>query len=203
MNTRKIFCGLMAAGMIVISTIVVDAQRISREDLIRIKSGKSTQVRTSPVRSKNMDARTTELQSDNSGVTDKKVIVGSWLETVTFSGPDPMPPLKSMSTFTADGGVTVADQGSVAADVVFTPGHGAWNHVSGRTFAWTILEIIYDPATGSLIGYLKVNGRYTVDATGNAYSGEFLAAILDPDGNVLFTVEGTNDGRRISVEALP
>jgi hypothetical protein len=203
MNTIKIFCGLMAAGMIVISTFAVEAQRLTREDLIRIKSGKSAQIITSPVRSKKLDVQTTKLQSDGSVATNKKTIIGSWLETVTFSGPDPNPPLKSMSTFTADGGLTVADQGSVAADVVFTPGHGAWKYLSDGTFAWTVLEIIYDPVTGSLIGYLKVNGEYTVDESGNAYSGQFLAEISDPGGDVLFTVEGTNEGTRISVEALP
>jgi hypothetical protein len=191
----------MAAGMIVMSVFAVEAQRLSREDLIRIKSGDRTQIRTSPMTSKNIVADTTKYQSDNSGVTDKKAIIGSWLETVTF--PDPMPPLKSLSTFGADGSLVVADQGAVTEETAFTPGHGSWIHEYGRTFSWTSVEIIYSHTDGSLIGYLKVSGRYTVDGTGNAYTGHFHATILDPDGNIVFTVDGTNAGTRIVVEALP
>lgn len=203
MNKSKLTASLMAAAMIVMSGIGVEAQRLRHEDLFRIKSAQSTQVRTAPLSSPTKDADSAELQNNNSGETNKKAIVGSWLETVTFAGPNPMPPQESLSTFTEDGGLVVADQGSVTADVAFTPGHGAWKHLRSRTFAWTILEIIYDPVDGALIGYLKVKGRYILNQSENAYSGQFHAEISDPSGNVLFTVDGTNAGSRISVEALP
>ena len=43
----------------------------------------------------------------------KKSLVGSWLETVTFSPETGRPPLKSLVSFHADGTVMASDQGSV------------------------------------------------------------------------------------------
>ena len=191
----------MAAAMIIMSALAVQAQRISRADIIRIKSGNITPVK-SVAPSKSIIADTARSQGESDIMTDKKATIGSWLETVTFTG-DVMPPLKSLSTFTADGGLVVADQGAVTTESVFTPGHGAWNFISGRTFAWTSVEMIYDPATGELIGYLKVNGEYTTNIAASSYTGHFFATVSDPDGNVLFTVDGMNVGNRIGVEPLP
>jgi hypothetical protein len=199
MNTRKMVLGLMALGMMAISAFAVQAQRISPADVISIKSG-IISVRSVPAPSRSIVADTTRSQPDV--ITDRKAIIGSWLETITFTG-NVMPPTKSINTFNADGLLTVADQGAVTAATVFSPGHGAWSHISGRTFGWTILEMIYDPATGGLIGYLKVSGEYTTNAATNAYTGHFLATIMDPDNNVLATIDGTNEGTRIGVEPLP
>src|SRR5262245_2131620 len=55
---------------------------------------------------------TTTVFAQQSSSSTKKVIVGSWVETVTFDGGF-MPPLKSLVTFSADGTLTVADQGNV------------------------------------------------------------------------------------------
>lgn len=135
---------------------------------------------------------------DNTAST-KKVIVGSWIETVTFSGPGAPPPLKSLVTFSADGTTTVADQGNVslAGGTVFSAGHGSWIAQGERTFSWTTVELVSD-LEGNLIGTLKVRGTYTVDETGNAYSG-FFKADLTIFGNTL-TFEGTNEGTRIQME---
>jgi hypothetical protein len=134
------------------------------------------------------------------GTTDKKIIIGSWLETVTFNGP--MLPLRSLSSFTADGCLIVADQGAVNSEVSFSAGHGSWSHAGGRTFDWTSVELLYSTGDGSMVRYLRVSGRYTVNETGNAYTGQFLASVSDPDGNVLLTVDGTNAGNRIQVQPL-
>jgi hypothetical protein len=133
----------------------------------------------------------------------KKVIVGSWVETVTFDG-GVMPPLKSLVTFAADGTMTVADQGNVnlSAGQLFSAGHGAWSAQGDRTFDWTVVELISDLA-GNLIGTLKVRGTYTVNESGNGYSGVFYAEVSDTSGNLLFAAGGTNAGVRIQVEPLP
>jgi len=193
MRVNKTLSSLLAVGMLLLLGTMVDAQRASREALTKSPSASSADLK-SPI-------FTSKPERESSGVTDKKAIIGSWLETVTF--PEPQPPIKSLSTFSADGSLIVGDQGAVTGETAFTPGHGAWVHEYGRTFSWTSVEIIYSHADGSLIGYLKVSGRYTVDGTGNAYTGNFHADILDPDGNVLFSVEGTNAGTRIPVELLP
>lgn len=148
-----------------------------------------------------VQAPETEYQSDNSAST-KKAIVGSWIETVTFSGPGAPPPLKSLVTFSADGTLTVADQGNVnlSGGTVFSAGHGSWVAQGERTFSWTVIELISD-LDGNLIGTLKVRGTYTVDDAGNSYAGVFKAEV-DIFGSVL-SVDGTNEGARIQVEPLP
>ena len=144
---------------------------------------------------------TLSQQSSNST---KKAVVGSWIETVTFNGGF-MPPLKSLVTFAADGTITVADQGNVniGATQLFSAGHGSWVATGDRTFNWTVVELISD-LNGSLVGTLKVRGTYTVDATGNAYTGVFYAEVKDLSDNLVFPpVDGTNAGQRIQVEAIP
>ena len=131
----------------------------------------------------------------------KKALVGSWLETVTFPPEAGRPPLKSLGTFHDDGTMQCSDQGSVtvAEPTIFTACHGAWKHLEGRTFAYTSMELISD-LSGNLVGYLKVRGVYTVSDSGNEYDGTSFAEITDPDGAVLFSIGVTNAGRRIVVE---
>ncbi|HEX7295193.1 MAG TPA: hypothetical protein VF251_05530, partial [Pyrinomonadaceae bacterium] len=90
----------------------------------------------------------------------------------------------------------------IGAGQLFSAGHGSWTATGDRTFNWTVIELISD-LNGNLLGTLKVRGTYTVDATGNAYSGVFYAEVKDTSDNVLFAVDGTNAGQRIQVEAIP
>jgi hypothetical protein len=136
------------------------------------------------------------------GSPNKKALVGSWLETVTFPPESGRPPLKSLGSFHADGTMECSDQGSVSTappPSVFTSCHGAWTHLEDRRFAYTALELISD-LSGNLVGYLKVRGIYTVAESGNEYTGVSFAEIRDTGGNVLFSVEVTNVGTRIQVE---
>jgi hypothetical protein len=141
-------------------------------------------------------------QGENAGATNKKALVGSWLETVTFPPESGRPPLKSLGSFHADHTMVCSDQGAVTTTEppsVFTSCHGVWTHLEKRKFAYTSLELISD-LSGNLVGYLKVRGIYTVSQSGNEYTGTSFAQILDTDGNVLFVVEVTNTGQRIMVE---
>ena len=191
MKTNKFNC-LVAVGLLLLSGLAVEAQRVNPSLIKGVISSPGVSEKREIAKN---------VTPASSGTTDKKAIIGSWLETVTF--PEPMPAIKSLVTFGGDGSLLVGDQGAVTEETAFTPGHGSWIHEYGRTFSWTSVEIIYSHADGSLIGYLKVSGRYTVDGTGSTYVGNFHADILDPDGNVLFSVEGTNAGTRIQVEILP
>ena len=140
-------------------------------------------------------------QGGNTGATNKKALVGSWIETVTFPAESGRPPLKSLGSFHDDGTMVCSDQGSVTTEPpsVFTSCHGAWAHLDERTFAYTSFELISDLA-GNLVGYLKVRGIYTVSQSGNNYTGTSFAQVLDIDGNVVFSVEVANAGERILVE---
>ena len=140
-------------------------------------------------------------QDDNAGATSNRALVGSWLETVTFPAGSGRLPLKSLGTFHSDQTMVCSDQGAVtsAPPSVFTSCHGAWMHLEQRKFAYTSFELISD-LSGNLVGFLKVRGIYTVSRSGNEYTGTSLAQIVDTDGNVLFSSQVTNTGRRIVVE---
>ena len=140
-------------------------------------------------------------QGTNAGGTNHKALVGSWLETVTFPPETGRPPLKSLGSFHEDHTMVCSDQGAVTTEPpsVFTSCHGAWAHLEKRTFAYTSFELISDLG-GSLVGYLKVRGIYTVSQSGNDYAGTSLAQITDVDGIVVFSFEVTNAGKRILVE---
>ena len=140
-------------------------------------------------------------QGTNAGGTNQRALVGSWLETVTFPTEPGRPPLKSLGSFHADHTMVCSDQGAVTTEPpsVFTSCHGAWTHLEGRQFAYTSFELISDLG-GSLVGYLKVRGIYTVSQSGNDYAGTSLAQITDVDGIVVFSLEVTNAGKRILVE---
>jgi hypothetical protein len=132
----------------------------------------------------------------------KKALVGSWIETVTFPPESGRPPIKSLGSFHADGTMVCSDQGAVSSappPSVFTSCHGVWTHLEQRTFAYTSRELISD-LSGNLVGYLKVRGVYTISESGDEYTGSSFAEIVDTDGNVLFSVSVTNTGERIKLE---
>jgi hypothetical protein len=145
------------------------------------------------------DSAGATLQS--SGGPKQKLLVGSWLETVTFPPETGRPPLKSLGTFHSDGTMTCSDQGGVTAapPSVVTSCHGVWTPLKSREFAYTSLALISD-LSGNLVAYLKVRGIYTVSQSGNEYTGTSFAQVLDTDGNVLFSVEVTNAADRIQLE---
>jgi hypothetical protein len=147
-------------------------------------------------------AASPNTNGDVAAAPNKKVLVGSWLETVTFPPETGRPSLKSLGTFHADGTMMCSDQGGVTTTPppsVYSSCHGVWTHLYKRTFAYTSLVLISD-LSGNLAGYLKVRGVYTVSPSGNHYTGTSFAQVLDPDGNVLFAVNVTNAGRRIQID---
>jgi hypothetical protein len=131
----------------------------------------------------------------------KQGLVGSWVDTVTFPPEAGRPPLKSLVAFHDDGIMTYSDQGTVtvAPPAVFSSGRGVWTHVHKRTFAYSALGLISD-LSGNLTGYLKTRGVYVLAPSGNDYSGTTIAELLDVDGNVLFSIQVSNHGRRILLE---
>ena len=132
----------------------------------------------------------------------KNAIVGSWVEHIIVPGGPP--PFKSVGIYSADGTLMFSDQGGVTSNPpqVFSSTAGSWTYVKERTFAWTAIALISD-LDGNLVGTLKVRGETTLDQSGNRYTSRFLAEIFDTNGQILLSAPGTNEGRRVVVEALP
>lgn len=207
MITKRISWALTIAGMMVISTTDIQAQLVNRETLIQsLMGGRGiSQVTAAPVPLDESPAAMAQAWDSAAAQEDnpkKRAIVGSWLETVTVEGEGGRS-FKSVGTFFEDGNAAFSDQGNVTTDppMVFSAAHGPWVHLRDRTFAWTFLELISD-LEQNLLGTLKIRGEYTVDESGNKYSGRFRAEAVDTSGNPIFSVEGTNKGERIMVERL-
>lgn len=133
-----------------------------------------------------------------------KAIVGSWIETITVTGPGAPPPFKSVGVYSDDGNLVFSDQGGVTLvpPQTFSATVGSWTYIKERTFAWTAIALISD-LSGNHVGTLKVRGESRMDRSGDKYTSRFRAEIFDANGLLLFAADGTNEGRRVSVEPLP
>jgi hypothetical protein len=187
------------------------ASQLTKEDTVfhspRLETGKTTTaVLTLALSACCMlaDGRTASAEPQPAAASaNRKALIGSWVETVTFPPEAGRPPLKSLMTVNAEGTMVCSDQGSVTTTGdqpgVFSSCHGVWTHLDKRSFAYTSFELISDLG-GNLMGHLKVRGVYSVSASGNTYTGRSIAQIVGTDGTVLYEVEVTNAGRRIKIE---
>lgn len=115
---------------------------------------------------------------------------GSWEVTVM---PDGGAPIVDLATFTGGGGLINSDP-----DPNLSTGHGAWVRTGGQEFAATFVHFLSDQ--GVAIGTLKVRAEVQLDKEGNTFSGPFTTDVII-GGNVVQTICGTVQARRISVEA--
>lgn len=134
----------------------------------------------------------------------RPAITGGWAETVTPTGGSPF---RTLWTYGEGGDAVGSSQGNVTTGpfpfpTAYTPAHGQWTHLGGRTFSTTAVSLGSDPYDGHLLVVFKVQQTVTLNRSGNAYHAVFRYEISDPDGNVLFVLKGTSDARRISVEPL-
>jgi hypothetical protein len=142
---------------------------------------------------------------------DEEKVVGSWVGTA-ISTTVPLPPLKTLMTFTREGAVLEARRLYVAnsplGPLLATPAHGEWIRTGNREFAATIL-LIYQGAEnhptspGEVLAQEKVRFKLTLDRGGNQLSGVLLVEIRDVQDNLVFAGPGTYEGTRIEVEPLP
>jgi hypothetical protein len=215
MVTKRIFQALMITGTMIVSTTIVEAQRFNREGLHKLsqRGGVSPAVKVhAPTIESNHEIKS-PLPAPEDGQTGllnitaqskkAKAIVGSWLDTVTVTDG---PTFKSLSTYVEDGGWMFNDQGSVVTDPtfphVFSTGQGVWTHQGGRTFRQAALQLLSDLG-GELLGINRVTQTLVLNESGDAYSVTWKSDFIDPDGNLVVTVEGTIEGRRISAASLP
>jgi len=115
---------------------------------------------------------------------------GSWEVTVM---PDGGAPIVDLATFTAGGGIISTDP-----DPNLSTGLGTWVKTGDREFGVTFVHFLSDQ--GVPIGTVKVRAQGPIDRDGNTFSGPFQTDVII-GGNVVQTICGTVQARRISVEA--
>jgi hypothetical protein len=205
MTKKKVIETLLVAGMTIVSTAVLSAQRIDKKALAGIVSGAVT----SPAKMSSSGAAVSK--TDILGGTTKNSLVGAWTETATFSPTDPIRPnakLKSLVTFHGDGTMSANDEGSVSIDpnppkspsdviegLVFNSGVGVWAQTRRpHTFVYTQHELITD-LNGNSVGDLIVRGIYRLLPSGDQYTGNSVYKLSLGDATISGSV--TNSGSRI------
>ena len=178
MNVKTIFAVLVMAGFLALQTTAVFAQ------MNKIKSSE-------------LSGRINEIQSSQQS----NDITGSW--RVTVNPPGGAPSFIGLITFNKDGGLIASAQGDILLNdqSLATAGHGAWEKMGSRRYAFTFIQIIYG-AAGDYQGEAKIRHSVTLDQRGNSWSGQLQVEIFDADGNVVFTGSGTEQATRIVVEPL-
>ena len=116
---------------------------------------------------------------------------GSWEVTVMPTGGGP---IVDIATFTKDGGVINVDP-----DPNLSTGIGTWVRTGGNQFAVTFVHFLSD--AGAPLGTLKVRAEITLDSQTDTFSGPFRTDVVI-GGNVVQSICGTVQARRISVEPL-
>ena len=116
---------------------------------------------------------------------------GSWEVTVMPTGGDP---IVDFATFTKGGGVI-----SIDPDPNVSTGIGTWVRTGGNHFAVTFVHFLSD--AGVPLGTLKVRSEGPLDPKTETFSGPFRTDVII-GGNVVQSICGTVQAKRISVEAL-
>ena len=116
---------------------------------------------------------------------------GSWEVTVMPTGGDP---IVDFATFTKGGGVI-----SIDPDPNVSTGIGTWVRTGGNHFAVTFVHFLSN--AGVPLGTLKVRAEGPLDPQTDTFSGPFRTDVVI-GGNVVQSICGTVQAKRISVEAL-
>ena len=120
-----------------------------------------------------------------------KQLVGSWEVIVMVPGQDPV---IDFATFTEGGGLIGTDP-----DPNVSTGIGTWKKIGPSRFAVTFVHFLSDQ--GAPLGTLKVRAEVTLDAQTDTFTGPFRTDVVI-GGNVVQSVCGTVQARRVSVESL-
>ncbi|MCI0389973.1 MAG: hypothetical protein MOB07_14585 [Acidobacteria bacterium] len=142
---------------------------------------------------------------------DDRRLEGSWFGVATATSV-PLPPLKTLITFTRDGNVIEAHRLFIAdsplGQLMLTPGHGTWDRTGDNEFAATFM-VIYEggpshPTSSGVVLFIeKIRLKLRLSSDGNRLTGAVLDEIRDTDGNVIFVGPGIFEATRIALEPLP
>jgi hypothetical protein len=130
-------------------------------------------------------------------------VVGTWREIAMTEG---APPLHLTTVFTSDGTIIGAGAPAFPSEpgvVTFIgPGTGVWEATGPNSVAYTV-DLMLADAEGMPAGRLTVHGTREVSADGQTFTGDYTNVISAPDGTVLFSIPGVDEGTRLTVETMP
>ena len=177
MYAKKIHLAFWFAVITAVSTLTLQAQTSEGEQLAAAQSGGFLDTLE----------RIREAQSQR--------FEGSWDIVVTPVVPPGAPSFVGHATVSRGGGYFGSDRARP-----FSKQHGAWEHLGGSNFAYTLKEDLFD-AMGNFDGTVVVRARLTLNDK-DAFTGVANAENRDAGGNVRFNRCTTVRGARIRVEAL-
>jgi len=209
MNTARIFKALVLAVSFVSLASFANAQSSGRW-VGRIQPSTSGQPAASNDVPKDEDTTTSQERQGLGALAistnaKKGTIVGSWLLTVNIPGnAPPFDSFNALWALTGDGILVSSAQGDTAPTPFpsNTSAYGAWAQTGENKFAATFLSILYDGQTGQNMGRFKLRQTMILNDAGDTWSGPFRLNVYDPNGNLVATVDGTAQAKRIKVEAL-
>jgi hypothetical protein len=182
MTVRRILFALTLTGMIAIPTATLCAQTT--------------------------DERITAQANEQGGLLDildrikqeqAQRLEGSWVVTITPAVPPgvPQPPsFRAYATFARGGALIGTDTRRL-----FNIQHGAWEHLGGREFGFTVIEELVD-VMGNFAGTVKIRVKLTVTGA-NEWVGVSSAEERNAAGGLVTVRCGTVRATRITVEPLP
>ena len=142
----------------------------------------------------------------------ERQLEGSWVTLVTATNPPGLPAMQSLMTFTRDGGVLESRRLYVPppfGPLLETGGHGAWERAAHHEFLVKFIFLLQAApnhpvlVNGEPLGTDNIFMRIRLDHSGDTFSGTFVSQARDPQGNVVFSAQGTVQGTRIRPEPLP
>lgn len=126
---------------------------------------------------------------------EKRGPAGGWAVTVTF----PSGQANVLVLLTAGGGALRTSQNDFLSASLASPSYGSWTYLEkGRAIGIAFHNFRYRP--DGLIGTSKIRVRATLNEAMDEFTGPFTTQLLDLNGEVVATINGTVDGRRIQVE---
>jgi hypothetical protein len=123
-------------------------------------------------------------------------LVGSWNLEVTIRDCETGTPIVSflaMNTYNQGG--TMQQTAVPAPDGSALPGHGVWNHSSGRSYAGAFQFFNFGPG-GVFAGRVIVRSAINLAIGGDEYTSTDTAEIFDPNGTFLFRSCSTSTATR-------
>lgn len=190
MNIVKLFRALCAASIFLLLLSLTAAAQTPADDARTKNSDKATDITGTWLVNLNINGPANDSAA-------------SQRQTQQSSGARTQAPFIAVETFHSDGTFTETSLTDFLPPAG-PPGQGVWAKSGAREFALTIYGVtVGDVTNPQFQGTYKVRSKLTLNRAGEEFSGPFVIEIYDTTGALIFTLEGTAQGRRARVEPLP